>query len=253
MLVPTYNEAGNAAPLVRRVTSALADIDFELIFIDDSTDGTERVLEDLARDLPRLRVVHRTGRRGLATAVTEGIALATGDVVCVLDADLQHPPESLPALLEALQRAGADLAIASRFVPGGSYELSLGRRVVSRVATVLAWILLGRARSVSDPLSGFFAFRRTVVDGVRLQPIGFKILLEILVRGRIARVVEVPYRFEARGAGESKLTLAQNLEYLHQLFLLSMVRASAVQRVMATAHDNAAPSPARRDSSSARN
>lgn len=240
VVVPTYNEAENAAPLVQRVTTALAGIDFELIVIDDSTDGTERVLEDLARVEPRLRVVHRAGRRGLATAVTEGIGLAKGDVVCVLDADLQHPPEALPALPEALEQTGADLAIASRYVPGGSYAFGVGRRIVSRVATILAWTLLGRARSVSDPLSGFFAFRRTVVDGVPLRPMGFKILLEILVRGRVARVVEVPYRFEARGAGESKLTLAQNLAYLRHLLTLSTVRASSVQRVIRPVHHGAA-------------
>ncbi len=241
VVVPTYNEAENAAPLLQRVTTALAGIDFELIFIDDSTDGTERVLEALATGEPRLRVIHRTGRRGLATAVTEGIALAKGDVVCVLDADLQHPPELLPALREALEQAGADLAIASRHVPGGSEELAVGRRIVSRVATLLAWVLLGRARAVSDPLSGFFAFRRAVVDGVRLQPVGFKILLEILVRGRVARVVEVPYRFEARGAGESKLTLAQNIEYLRHLLTLSQVRAAPVQRVTGPAGEGALP------------
>lgn len=239
VVVPTYNEAENAVPLVQRVTTALAGVDFELILIDDSTDGTERVLRGLAQGDPRLRIVHRTGRRGLASAVTEGIALAKGDVVCVLDADLQHPPEALPALREALEQTGADLAIASRYVPGGSYELTVRRRIVSRVATMLARTLLGRARSVSDPLSGFFAFRRAVVDGVRLQPIGFKILLEILVRGRIARVVEVPYRFEARGAGESKLTPAQNLDYLRHLLTLSTVRASSVQRVIRPAGDGA--------------
>ncbi len=239
VVVPTYNEAENAARLVQRVTTALAGVDFELIFIDDSTDGTERALESLARDKPRLRIVHRTGRRGLATAVTDGIALAKGDVVCVLDADLQHPPEALPALQKALEQTGADLAIASRYVPGGSYEFTVGRRIVSRVATVMAWILLGRARSVSDPLSGFFAFRRTVVDGVRLQPIGYKILLEILIRGRISRVVEVPYRFEARGAGKSKLTPVQNLEYIRHLLTLSTVRASSVLRVIYPARPGA--------------
>jgi dolichol-phosphate mannosyltransferase len=240
-VVPTYNEAENAALLVQRVTTALAGIDFELIVVDDSTDGTDRVFQSLARAEPRLRVVHRTGHRGLATAVTAGIALAKGDVVCVLDADLQHPPEELPALREALEQTGADLAIASRYVPGGGYELTVGRRIISRVATILAWTLLGRARSVSDPLSGFFAFRRAVVDGVLLRPIGFKILLEILVRGHISRVVEVPYRFEARGGGQSKLTLAQHLDYLRHLLALSAVRAPSVQRVTRPARHGVAP------------
>jgi dolichol-phosphate mannosyltransferase len=232
IVVPTYNEAENAGVLVERVTTALTGVDFEVLFVDDSTDGTERVLAELARHLPRLRVVHRTHRRGLASAVSDGIALATGDVVCVLDADLQHPPEAMRALVEALDRTGADVAIGSRYVAGGSYDFTLSRRVVSRVATALAWLLLRRARSVSDPLSGFFAFRRGVVDGINLEPIGFKILLEILVRGNVTRVVEVPYRFGARGAGKSKLTQAQNLEYLRHIFILSAVPTAPIERVV---------------------
>ena len=232
VVVPTYNEAENAGPLVVRVTKALKDVDFELIVVDDSTDGTDRVLADIARGTPRLRAVHRTDRRGLASAVTDGIQLATGDVVAVLDADLQHPPEVVPALYDALSRTGADLAIASRYVPGGSDEFTIARRIVSRVGTAMAWILLRRARSVADPLSGFFAFRRAVVEGVRLQPVGYKILLEILIRGHVSRIVEVPYRFETRGGGESKLTPVQNFEFIRHLLALSTVPAPSVTRVI---------------------
>jgi dolichol-phosphate mannosyltransferase len=230
--VPTFNEIENVGPLIDRVANALSAVDFELIVVDDSTDGTEQVLADLARDEPRLRVAHRADRRGLAVAVTDGIQLATGAVVCVLDADLQHPAEALPTLTEALDHTGADLAIGSRYVPGGGYEFSLARKIVSRVATVMAKILVGRARAIADPLSGFFAFRRNIVEGVRLKPIGFKILLEVLARGRIGRVVEVPYSFAARGAGASKLTVAQNLQYLRHLLVLSRVRSSPIQRVV---------------------
>jgi dolichol-phosphate mannosyltransferase len=224
VIVPTYNEAANVGPLIARIARALAAVDYVLIFVDDSTDDTATVLAGLAQGAPRLQVVHRQDRRGLASAVTEGIALARGDVVCVLDADLQHPPEILPALLEALERTGADLAIASRYVPGGSnITLSRSRRLVSRGAIALAWLLLARARRVADPVSGFFAFRRRIVEGVPLQPIGYKILLEVLVRGNVTSVVEVPYRFDTRQAGESKLTLAQNWLYLKHLFALVAV------------------------------
>src|SRR5215831_18607481 len=113
VVVPTYNESGNIRPLVERIARALGAVDFELIVVDDSTDGTEQVLQELARDAAYLRVVHRLGRRGLASAVADGIALASGDLVCVLDADLQHPPEAVPALVDALERTRADLAIAS--------------------------------------------------------------------------------------------------------------------------------------------
>lgn len=242
VVVPTYNESANIRPLVERVTKALGGVDFELIVVDDSTDGTERVLADLAQDAKYLRVVHRPARRGLASAVADGIALATGEVVCVLDADLQHPPEAVPALTDALERSHADLAIASRYVPGGGYEFTAARRAVSWVATALARILLARARSVSDPLSGFFAFRRGVVDGVRLRPIGYKILLEILVRGRVSRVVEVPYRFEARRAGGSKLTARQNFEFVRHLLALWTVQAPSVERVTSHRPNNPAQS-----------
>ncbi len=240
VVVPTYNESANIRPLVERVTRALEGVDFELIVVDDSTDGTERVLAELARHATYLRVVHRTARRGLASAVTDGIALAAGDVVCVLDADLQHPPEALPALTDALGRTHADLAIASRYIPGGGYEFTVARRAVSYVATTLARALLTRARSISDPLSGFFAFRKGVVDGVRLAPIGYKILLEILVRGRVSRVVEVPYRFEARRADRSKLTARQNLEFIRHLLALRVVRARSVERVTCRPSSSAA-------------
>ena len=232
IVVPTYNEAGNIRRLVERVSQALGETRFELIVVDDSTDGTEQLLREMVREMSFLRVIHRTDRRGLASAVTDGFALASGEVVCVLDADLQHPPEVVPTLVDALTRTAADLAIASRYVPGGGYALPPSRRVVSSVATVMARIALRRARRVADPVSGFFAFRRRVLDGVDLQPIGYKILLEILVRGRIGCVVEVPYRFEARGAGESKLTVRQHLEFVRHLLALCTVPTGPVDRVV---------------------
>jgi len=221
LIVPTYNERETVAALVERVRSALDGIPFELVFVDDSTDGTDEVIAALAREDPRIRLVHRSGRRGLATAVVEGIGLSRGEVLCVLDADLQHPPEAIPALLRALEETGADVVVGSRYVPGGAYETFTGtRRLASRVATALARLLIHRARVVSDPMSGFFVFRRSVVDGVELRPLGYKILLEILSRGRIRKIVEFPYTFDARAAGRSKLTLRQQWEYIHHLLRL---------------------------------
>ncbi len=221
LVVPTYNERAAVPVLVDRVRRALEGVPFELVFVDDSTDGTDAVIAALAREDPRIRLLHRTGRQGLATAVVEGIEAARGEVVCVLDADLQHPPERIPDLLRALEETGADLVVASRYLPGGSSRgLSGLRRLISRVAAGLARLLLRRARVVSDPMSGFFAFRRSVVEGVRLEPVGYKILLEILARGKVRRVAEIPYTFEARAAGQSKLTLRQNLEYLRHLLRL---------------------------------
>lgn len=225
IIVPTYNERANIEALLERVTRALASVRHELIVIDDSTDGTDAVVAACAARYPNLTLVHREGRRGLATAAVEGIRRASGDAICVLDADLQHPPETIPVLLEALGWADADVAVASRNAPGGGYEaFAVARRLASRMATLLAQALLSRARLVSDPMSGFFVFRRRVVDGVTLRPLGYKILLEILVRGRLSRVVEVPYRFQARGGGASKLTWRQQWEYLRHLVRLLGVR-----------------------------
>jgi dolichol-phosphate mannosyltransferase len=221
VIVPTYNEREAVPALVDRVRRALGGLPYELVFTDDSTDGTDAMIAALAREDPRIRLLHRTGRRGLATAVVEGIGAARGEVVCVLDADLQHPPERIPDLIKALEETGAEVVVASRYLPGGSYRgLSGLRRLASRVATWLAKLLLRRARPVSDPMSGFFAFRRSVVEGVHLAPVGYKILLEILARGNFRKVVEVPYVFEARVAGQSKLTLRQNLDYLRHLLRL---------------------------------
>jgi len=224
VILPTYNERANIAPLVDRVERALDGTAHELLFIDDSTDGTDAEIADQARRCPQIVLVHRASRSGLATAIVEGVERARGDVLCVLDADLQHPPEVIPALLEALERTGADLVVASRSVPGGDYgEFPVARRLASRAATLLARGLLARARLVSDPMSGFFVVRADAVRGVPLKPLGYKILLEILVRGRLRRVAEVPYRFHARQAGATKLSMRQQWEYaIHLLRLVTV-------------------------------
>jgi dolichol-phosphate mannosyltransferase len=223
VILPTYNERPNIVRLVERVERALQGIAHELIFVDDSTDGTDAEIAIQARQRPEVVLVHREIRSGLATAVIDGIGRVSGDVICVLDADLQHPPETIPALLEAFASTGADLVVASRNIPGGSYgAFSAARRLASRVATLIAHALLARARLVTDPMSGFFVVRTDAVRGVELKPLGYKILLEILVRGRLHRVAEVPYRFDVREAGASKLSLRQQWEYaLHLLRLMT--------------------------------
>ncbi len=223
-MVPTYNEAGNVPVLLERLRDALAGRDFEVVLVDDSSpDGTAQVAERTAESLGvRIVVIRRPGRQGLSSAIMHGIMHSRGDVVVVMDADLQHPPEKVPELVEAVL-GGADIAIASRYVPGGKVEgWPLYRRLVSRGAVILARLLVDGARPVRDPVSGFFALRKDVVRGVDIRPSGsFKVLLDILAKGRYRQVVEVPYEFGHRYRGRSKLGLGTVLGFALQVLRLS--------------------------------
>lgn len=160
-----------------------------------------------------MRVIRRAGKAGLASAVLAGFAAARGDVLLVMDADLSHPPEVVPKVLDAID-AGADLAVGSRYVAGGGIEdWPLKRQVVSRVACLMGNALV----PIRDSTSGFFAIRRSVIDGVKLNPIGFKIGFEVMARGRYKRAVEVPYVFRDRELGSSKFGQRQIAQYLVQL------------------------------------
>ena len=224
LVIPTRNEREAVPALLNRLQPCLYGIDAELVFVDDSDDGTEAVL-DAARPEQELTVLHREADRragGLSTAVELGFAQARGEFICVLDADLQHPPERILDMLDAV-RDGADVVVASRYLPGGSAAGLDGpvRRFLSRASCeVTKLVFAGRLRGISDPLSGFFVVRRDVVAGVRLRPIGFKILLEVLVRGNWTTASEVPYCFEGRTAGLSKATLRQGGQFLRHLWRL---------------------------------
>jgi dolichol-phosphate mannosyltransferase len=219
VIIPTINEAENLRLLIPRVAAALAGRDFELIVVDDgSRDGTPEVVAELARTFPLTLQVRDNPRDGLSGAVLTGFRLARGDVLAVMDADLQHPPERLPALLDPLERDEADFVIGSRHAPGGTVAERWGlfRRLNSRVATLLARPFAGPA--TTDPMSGFFALRRTTLAGAqRLTPLGYKIGLELMCKCRVRRVREVPIHFSARQHGRSKLTIKQQFRYLEHL------------------------------------
>ncbi len=216
IVVPTFNERDRLADLVNAIFAAYgaAALEGELVIVDDdSPDGTGRLADDLARR-HRITVLHRAGKLGLGTAVIEGFAAATAPIVGVIDADMSHPPALLPRMLAAMQAASADVIVASRYIPGGgtrNWETS--RLVMSRLACLMARGLT----PVRDATSGFFLIRRDLAQGVRISAGGFKICLELLVRGRPASVLEVPYVFEGRTAGESKMNLREALGYLRQL------------------------------------
>lgn len=220
VIVPTFREVLNIPRLVdrlegvRRAGAGGEGIDLDVWFMDDrSGDGSVQAAAGLGREWVRL--VERSGTRGLSPAVIEGMRSSAGRTIIVMDADLSHPAETIPALLDALDR-GADMAFGSRYVEGGSTQDGWGlhRKANSLLATLLARPLT----KLKDPMSGFFALRRTTFErAARLDPIGYKIGLELVVKCRASRVVEVPIRFANREAGQSKLTPVQQLKYLEHL------------------------------------
>lgn len=224
LVIPTLNEAANIPTLIDRVQTALAriDIDCEILIVDDdSQDGTAEIVEEHTRRDPRVRFFVRRGQRGLAGAVIHGWAHTDATLLGVMDADLQHPPETLPDLLAAI-RQGNDIAIASRYATKNSISnWNAIRQLISRLGTWATVPLQRPGIRVKDPLSGYFVVRRECIEDVDLQPYGFKILLEILVKGRIHHAVEVPFRFSARHAGKSKADLRVALEYFSLLGKLS--------------------------------
>jgi len=225
VVVPTYNEAGSLPKLAERLHKVLAGREWELVVVDDgSPDGTADIAAALAPRIP-VRVVRRAGKAGLASAVVAGFEAARGDVLLVMDADLSHPPETVPGLLDAIER-GADLAVGSRYVKGGGVmDWPLQRRVVSRAACLMGSLLV----PVRDATSGFFALRRAVVEGVRLNPIGFKIGFEVIARGHYKKVVEVPYTFRDRELGASKFGRREIMQYVVQLG--QVARDTALRRI----------------------
>lgn len=196
-----------------RLAQALALREWELIVVDDgSPDGTADLAESYAPAHP-VRVVRRPGKAGLASAVVAGFAQARGDLLVVMDADLSHPPEAVPRLVDAIEN-GADLAVGSRYVKGGGTEdWPLKRRIVSRAACLMGNVLV----PIRDCTSGFFAIRKSAIDGVKLNPIGFKIGFEVMARARYKKAVEVPYVFRDRELGKSKFGRREILQYVVQL------------------------------------
>ncbi len=204
IIIPTYNEAGNLPVLVERLAAALAGRNYELVVVDDdSPDCTWRIAEELAKRHP-LRIFRRIGKRGLSSAVVDGFASAQGESLAVIDADLQHDPAILPRLVDGL--AHCEAAVGTRYAGSGSTgEWGGARLALSRSATWSVRRMLGVP--TSDPMSGYFAIRRELFQRIAplLQPRGYKILLEILHRGKVAQVHEEAYTFSGRLHGESKL------------------------------------------------
>jgi dolichol-phosphate mannosyltransferase len=224
VVIPTLDETGNIDIVLSELTAALSETqyEYEIVVVDDgSTDGTvEQVREWTKRD-PRIRLISRAGERGLAGAVLYGWSQSRANLLGVIDGDLQHPPELLPELLKATEQA--DIAIASRYARNhGTKGWNPLRAAVSRLSTLVAAPLISKKNlGVTDPMSGFFVIHRRCIEGLTFQTTGFKLLLEILVRGRIRTAQEIPYHFGLRRAGRSKANATVAFHYLHLLGRLS--------------------------------
>jgi dolichol-phosphate mannosyltransferase len=218
VVIPTYCEAENLALLIPQIFSVFreADLRGEIIVVDDnSPDNTREVIAALAQEID-VKLLVRTNERGLSSAVVHGMKRSSGDIIIVMDADLSHPPESIPSLVSNLRTDNYDFVIGSRYVPGGSTDDNWGifRWLNSRIATLLAYPLT----TAKDPMAGFFGLRReTFLQAERLDPIGYKIGLELIVKCGCKSVKEVPIHFRDRVYGQSKLNIKEQLNYLRHL------------------------------------
>ena len=216
VIIPTYNEAGGIERLIASLTDVFskAAISGEIVIVDDnSPDGTGALVDALASKFP-VRCVHRAGKLGLSSAVIDGWATCTSDILGCMDGDFSHDPSIIPELVGSIERGECELAIGSRYIKGGGItNWPLRRRITSSVAISLAKPLT----PVKDITSGYFFCKRSVIDGVKLDPIGFKIGLEVIAKGKYEKAKEVPYVFTDRTHGSSKLNSGEIFNYLKQL------------------------------------
>lgn len=217
IIVPTFNERDNVFPLFKRIDDTMKGIPYELIYMDDSKDDTPTVIQRLCDEHPQVHMIHREKSNGLSGAVIDGFQAAKGNYLAVMDADLQHPPELLRAMYLYLED-GYDLCLPSRFIPGGSDGgLNAWRKFVSWTAREMGVLSLRSLRRMSDITGGYFALRKKCIEGADLRGLGWKILVEVLAMGQYNSVCEIPFAFQMRNAGESKISTKVTLEYIQQL------------------------------------
>ncbi len=222
IIVPTYNERDNIPILIKKINDTIDFTDFEVIIVDDnSPDETWRVAEKMKKEYPFLRVIRRINERDLSTAVIKGFRQSKGNILAVMDADLQHPPKKINDMVKKIL-AGNDIVIGSRYVKRGEIEeWGIIRKIYSKAATLLAHLFVPQTRITNDPLSGFFMMKREVIKDIQLTPIGYKILLEILAKGMFKKVTDEPIIFKKREKGKSSLGLGVIWIYIKHLFRLS--------------------------------
>jgi len=226
IIIPTYNESENIIQVLKSIGEHLPeDITAEALVVDDnSPDGTGKIVEDYITDAHNeigytIEVIHRKTKSGLSSAILDGIQHSTGETIVIMDSDFSHPPKIIPQLIEEIKTSKCDIVIASRFVPGGAINgWSTKRKLISKTAKGIAKAGLGV--NESDPMSGFFTFKRKILDGIKLDAIGYKMLLEILVKTKGAKVKEIPYTFTDRTRGSSKLDSSTMLDYVKSVWKL---------------------------------
>ena len=226
IIIPTYNESENIIQILKSIGEHLPeDIATEALVVDDnSPDGTGKIVEDYINDTQNgtgytIEVIHRKSKSGLSSAILDGIQHSSGEIIVIMDSDFSHPPKIIPQLVEKIKTSKCDIVIASRFVSGGAINgWSTKRKLISKTAKGIAKAGLGV--NESDPMSGFFAFKRKILDGIKFDAIGYKMLLEILVKTKGAKVKEIPYTFTDRTRGSSKLDSSTMLDYVKSVWKL---------------------------------
>ena len=233
IIIPTYNESQNILKILKSIGEILTPtISAQAIVVDDnSPDGTGKIVENYLKNFKKMTgytvdIIHRTAKKGLSSAILNGIQYAKSDTIVVMDSDFSHPPQIIPRMVEALKKYRCDIVVASRYVKGGKIkEWSLKRKLLSKIATLIAKKGLGV--KITDPMSGFFAFKRQIIKGLKFDAIGYKMLLEILVKTKGASVKEIPYTFTDRKFGSSKVTMSVALEYAKSVRKLYLYGKSA--------------------------
>lgn len=226
VIIPTFNESKNILNFLTSVGRNLAGIvSSEIIVVDDnSPDGTGKIVQDYIKNngknpLQKIDIINRIGKKGLSSAILDGIKQAKGNMIVVLDSDFSHPPQIIQKLIDTLKNSQCDLVIASRYIKGGAvHGWPFKRKLMSKIGTKFVKRVLGIKNS--DPLSGFFAFKRRIIEGINFDAIGYKMLLEILVKTKGVSVKEIPYTFKNRQLGSSKLTTSTVVDYLNSVWKL---------------------------------
>ncbi|MGY5140449.1 MAG: glycosyltransferase [Candidatus Nitrosopumilus sp. Bin_571-38] len=226
IIIPTYNESENIIKILRSIGEIIPkNITTQAIVVDDnSPDGTGKLVEDYLKNFKKMtdytiEIIHRKAKDGLSSAIMKGIQQAKGDMIVVMDSDFSHPPQIIPKLIESIKKYQCDIAVASRYIKGGKIQgWSLKRKLMSKFATLIAKKGLGI--DTKDPMSGFFAFKRNIIKELNIDAIGYKILLEILVKTKGVSIKEIPYTFQDRELGNSKLDMKTIIDYYKSVWKL---------------------------------